>query len=459
MTDKTIYKVKSPKWLKGLCSIALVSGICIQDHSPIQNTQSNIANASDLPVIDAQFNCNVDGDDKESSSDDTDISPKDSNIDVKKFKKEFEKNAKGGALEGKTDKIIEIADKEKVPPLLMAAIIAHESSWGKAANATKQKNPMSVMGSATIHDTQFDTIEDGMKEGAKNLYSGYIKKGLDTPKKIQPKYAPTEGATNDPEGSNNNWLPTVESIMKSIGGESNLKSSSTNQKDDDKESEGASSADSSNDTENTNPCEDDGDSKQKDKDDDTGSAKGGDSVKANGKSGKQIAGQWTKDEIPSKYKKYIKIPDFDEKYIDKPGNHFVTTNNIGECTELTWAYMNQMHGQGQPADDGNVTNGERVHEVYKAKGAKTTHNPTVGYGFSSKPPYALASIPGVGHTGVVAGVLPDGKFIIAQYNVPPDPAPSRTVLYSVIDGVPKDAGDDLIFFSGINGHTKVKGMK
>src|SRR5699024_3501408 len=159
--------------------------------------------------------------------------------------------------------------------------------------------------------------------------------------------------------------------MKSLGGESDLKSSSTNQKDDDKESEGASSADSSNDTANTNPCEDDGDSKNKD--DDTGSAKGGDSVKANGKSGKKIAGQWTKDEIPSKYKKYIKIPDFDEKYLDKPGNHFANTGNLGECTELTWAYMNQMHGQGQPADDGSVTNGERVHEVYKAKGAKTTH--------------------------------------------------------------------------------------
>lgn len=453
------YKARSPKWIKGFCSLALIASICIQDYTPEENSKSNIANASNLPVIDTQFTCSVDG--KESGdSDSTDISPKDTNIDMKKFKKVYEKNAKGGAFDGKTEMIIKVADEAKVPPLLMAAIVAHESQWGKAPNATKQKNPMSVMGSATIHDTQYDTVEEGLKAGAKNLYSGYIKEGLDTPKKIQPKYAPTENATNDPEGSNNNWLPTVESIMKSLGGESDIKSSSTSSKDDkddDKESEGASSADSSNDTATTNPCEEEEDKGKSS--DDAGTAKGGDSVKANGKSGKKIAGQWTYDEIPSKYKKYIKIPKFDEKFLDKPGNNFANTGFIGECTELTWAYMNQMHGQGQPADDGSITNGERVHEVYKAKGAKTTHNPTVGYGFSSKPPFALASIPGIGHTGVVAGVLPDGKFIIAQYNVPPDPAPSRTVLYSVIDGVPEDAGDNLIFFSGINGHTKVKGMK
>ena len=47
--------------------------------------------------------------------------------------------------------------------------------------------------------------------------------------------------------------------------------------------------------------------------------------------------------------------------------------------------------------------------------------------------------------------MDDGKFIIAQMNVPPDPAPSRTVLYSVIDGVPKDAGNEMIFFNGMNG--------
>ena len=59
----------------------------------------------------------------------------------------FEKNAKGGALEGKTEKIQEIAKKHNVPPKLFMAIIANESQWGKGENATIQKNPLSVMGS------------------------------------------------------------------------------------------------------------------------------------------------------------------------------------------------------------------------------------------------------------------------------------------------------------------------
>ncbi|UBH13599.1 peptidoglycan DD-metalloendopeptidase family protein [Macrococcus armenti] len=130
----------------------------------------------------------------------------------------FEKNAKGGALEGKADEIIKIAKKYDIPPTLFFAIIASESEWGKGANATKQKNPLSVMGNGTIHDNYFDSIEEGLEVGAKNLKTGYIDEGLNTPEKIGPKYAPTVGAVNDPTGMNNNWIPTVKSIMKSLGG-------------------------------------------------------------------------------------------------------------------------------------------------------------------------------------------------------------------------------------------------
>lgn len=131
----------------------------------------------------------------------------------------FEKNAKGGALEGKSEQIQKIAKKHNVPPKLFMAIIASESQWGKGVNATKQKNPLSVMGAGTIHSdhAKFDTIEKGVEAGAKNLDELYISKGLTTPEKIGPKYAPTEGATNDPTGMNNSWIPTVKSIMSSLG--------------------------------------------------------------------------------------------------------------------------------------------------------------------------------------------------------------------------------------------------
>lgn len=164
---------------------------------------------------------------------------------------------------------------------------------------------------------------------------------------------------------------------------------------------------------------------------------------------KKIAGNWTYDEVPEKYKKHIELPKLDTKYLQ--GSPFEANGkDKGQCTEYTWAMMNQLYEGEQKPFEG-VTNGLDVHAMYKRNGAKTTHNPTVGYGFSSTPPYALAQIQGVGHTGMVAGVMDDGKFIIAQFNVDPSPAPSRTVLYSVIDGVPKDAGSNLIFFNGMHG--------
>ncbi len=127
----------------------------------------------------------------------------------------FEQNAQGGELEGKSDKIVEIAKKNKIPPNLFMAIIASESMWGKGENATIQKNPLSVMGTKSIHDSTYSSVEAGLEDGAKNLYDLYISEGLTTPQKIGPKYAPI-GASNDPKNMNARWVPTVTKIMNSL---------------------------------------------------------------------------------------------------------------------------------------------------------------------------------------------------------------------------------------------------
>ncbi|HDU1352930.1 TPA: glucosaminidase domain-containing protein [Staphylococcus pseudintermedius] len=433
MTNET-QKRFFAKYLKIICGTGLIASTCFTTYE--SSNDRNVAKASNLPVIDTQQGCTIGGDEDSKTGKD-DISPKNQKINMKKYKETFEKNAKGGKLEGKSMEILDIAEKEKVPPLLMVAIIVNESGWGTGANAMKQNNPLSVMGNKSIGESTYDTIEEGLTAGAKNLYEGYIKKGLDTPKKIGPKYAPV-GAANDPDNLNANWIPNNEKVMKDLGAE-DIQSSSS---DDD---DGASSADTSNDSAPKNPC-----GNQDENNDDSNSGKGsgeiGSSVKANGKSGKKIKGNWTYDEIPEKYKKHIELPKFQPKYLK--GSPFVQSGDDGQCTEFTWAMMNQLYEKPQPAFE-RITNGDSVYKIYEKRGAKTTHNPTVGYGFSSSPPYALASIPGIGHTGVVAGVMDDGSFIIAQMNVDPDPAPSRTVLYSVIDGVPKDAGNNLIFFEGV----------
>lgn len=226
---------------------------------------------------------------------------------------------------------------------------------------------------------------------------------------------------------------------------------------DDSKEEGESSASTDGDVKEVNSCG------TEDKDDDDGGSKGngkvGKSTKINGKSGEVKEGSWEWKDVPKKYKKHITIPKFDKKYVETSDNHFPETGNKGQCTELTWAYMNQLYKGNQPSDDGSPTDGYRVHEVYKKEGADTTNKPTVGYGFSSSAPYGGASKTPPGHTGLVAGVMDDGGFILVSYNVPPAPAPSRKPVYSYVDGMPKNAGDKFKFFSGVKGKDSFKGDK
>lgn len=151
-----------------------------------------------------------------SNNEETGCSVKGGDVESSGIQK-FNKHAQGGALENKGKDIEKIAKKNKVPVNLFMAIIASESGWGNGENATRQNNPLSVMGNQSIEDSTFKTIDDGLNAGAKNLYDLYISEGLDTPKKIGPKYAPI-GAANDQTNMNARWIPTVEKIMKDLGG-------------------------------------------------------------------------------------------------------------------------------------------------------------------------------------------------------------------------------------------------
>lgn len=182
-----------------------------------------------------------------------------------------------------------------------------------------------------------------------------------------------------------------------------------------------------------------------------GSGEIGESVEANGKSGK-MKQQWaSKDKMPEKYRKAIKIPDFKKSVLDSPENIFPSTGNKGQCTELTWGYMKQMYGSQQPTNG----NGNVIYKAYEAQGAKITANPTVGYGFSSDPPLAGAADASVGHTGIVAGVMDNGDWIMANYNLNGEGnnGQRRVLTYALIDGNKKSGG--IKFFSGI-GKSKVK---
>lgn len=177
----------------------------------------------------------------------------------------------------------------------------------------------------------------------------------------------------------------------------------------------------------------------------------GASTKANGGSGKVLK-QWkSKKDIPEKYRKHIQLPDYKGEKLDSSENVFPATGNKGQCTELVFSYMSQLWKGKQPTNG----NGNVIYKAYKAQGAKTTANPTVGYGFSSNPPFAGASTSDVGHTGVVIGVMEDGKWLMSNYNLngEANKDESRVETFALVDGNKKEGG--ATFFSGVGG-AKIK---
>src|SRR5699024_12549601 len=87
-----------------------------------------------------------------------------------------------------------------------------------------------------------------------------------------------------------------------------------------KNTEGESSASTTDDKKETNDCGSEEDSNDGGKEGKT-SGKMGDSVKANGKSGKVIGKNYSYDELPDKYKDKIQLPRSEERRVGKESRY------------------------------------------------------------------------------------------------------------------------------------------
>ncbi|MDD3437603.1 MAG: hypothetical protein PHC64_10670 [Candidatus Gastranaerophilales bacterium] len=115
-----------------------------------------------------------------------------------------------GGLRGKGTAIVAAAKRNGIDPATFASIIAFESGWGKY---TSKNNCAGLMkGKKKI---QFKRIEDCLDRAASNLKKNYFNKGLTTVSKIGRKYCPV-GASNDPNGTNGEWIPAVSRIRKKL---------------------------------------------------------------------------------------------------------------------------------------------------------------------------------------------------------------------------------------------------
>lgn len=154
------------------------------------------------------------------------------------------------------------------------------------------------------------------------------------------------------------------------------------------------------------------------------------------------------EEVKKQYGQYIAFDLTTETVSDKLNGSPFTGGLSGQCTELTWAFMDKFWGGGIA----NAGNGGYVSGAYKDRGATVTDLPTTGYGFSATDGYAWA-VGAEGHTGIVIGVLPDGSWIGANFNIPPNSSPNKIITYSLMDGTNRNA---IKFFSGFGEPTLKK---
>ena len=122
---------------------------------------------------------------------------------IKKTRSESPLNGKGLAF-------ATAGQKYNINPALMIAITALETELGTTGTRTKEHNdPFSMM---TRH---FESLDEAIDLSTEWMRKGYLDEGLDTIPQIGAKYAPI-GASNDPKGTNKEWVPSVTKFFNLI---------------------------------------------------------------------------------------------------------------------------------------------------------------------------------------------------------------------------------------------------
>ncbi|WP_164509087.1 phage tail tape measure protein [Clostridium rectalis] len=124
-----------------------------------------------------------------------------------------------GVLRGHGQDFVNAGSKYEIDPYLLASISMFESGRGTSPAIRNHNNPSGIMDWENNWKTikHFNSIAEGIEFSARNLKNLYFNQGLTTIEQIGAKYAPI-GASNDPNGLNKNWIPTVKSIYNELSG-------------------------------------------------------------------------------------------------------------------------------------------------------------------------------------------------------------------------------------------------
>ncbi|HVG51526.1 MAG TPA: glucosaminidase domain-containing protein, partial [Xanthobacteraceae bacterium] len=128
----------------------------------------------------------------------------------------FDNMFKGTPLQGKYDTVVAEAQKNGVPPSLMAGIIAHETGKGTSKMLAERNNPAGLMDPKTGMSTgqTFASVDEGIAAAGRSIGKNYARGG-GTIEGMSKSYAPI-GAGNDPGGLNKNWVGGVGASQRAL---------------------------------------------------------------------------------------------------------------------------------------------------------------------------------------------------------------------------------------------------
>lgn len=149
-----------------------------------------------------QYSCSVDGE-----------------LDQDAWDNYFNNQERSNAFYGFGDTILDVSESQGVDPVLVAAIMIHETGNGTSNAVMEKNNPGGIMDWEQNWSTTrtFSSLEEGIHYTIANLKSRYMDQGLLTIEEIGPVYAPID-AVNDPDGLNQNWIPKVNQYAADLGG-------------------------------------------------------------------------------------------------------------------------------------------------------------------------------------------------------------------------------------------------
>lgn len=142
-------------------------------------------------------------------------------IDMKIWDSMWNDESWVGVMKGQGSYVLDKSREINIDPVLVSAVMIHETGRGKSHAVKNRNNPAGVMNPGGIGLRQFSSLKEGMEYSIENLGRRIHRDGLVELEELAHDevwgYAPLNAA-NDPKGLNKRWVPLVTEYASMFGG-------------------------------------------------------------------------------------------------------------------------------------------------------------------------------------------------------------------------------------------------